>query len=386
MPGAGKARRMQGKEMSYNAFSFYRARKHYQLSNHLGNVLSVISDRKMQHCDEDTVTYYMADVIEATDYSPFGAPMPERTWVANGTVKGRFGFNGKEMDNEVAGDGNQYDYAFRIYDPRVARFLSVDPLTKSYPMMTPYQFAANMPIWAIDLDGLEAVIVSDKNKTVTLVVNIYYVTSGKGKVNVTELKIQVNEDIVNQLTANQSTIMMGDREYTIILKVNHITVDEKGNDLTYEKAKEMAKRSEVEYINEKGEKRILKGYQMGAVVVQDNVDETHRTNFDGEPDMDAKLTRNVNDGDGMPYNEIVVRYGETMGSGRHTAKSFSHEMGHLLGLMGHPISGMPGITAGFDKDIVLTIEDLLPMFTGATQYGVKVRGSIADSKNEGGKL
>lgn len=33
--------------------------------------------------------------------------------------------------------------------------LSVDPLTKSYPWYTPYQFAGNTPIQAIDLDGLE---------------------------------------------------------------------------------------------------------------------------------------------------------------------------------------------------------------------------------------
>ncbi|MVT12593.1 RHS repeat-associated core domain-containing protein [Chitinophaga tropicalis] len=67
----------------------------------------------------------------------------------------RYGFNGKENDNEVKGDGNQQDYGFRIYDPRVGRFLSVDPLTKNYPWYTPYQFAGNKPIWATDLDGLE---------------------------------------------------------------------------------------------------------------------------------------------------------------------------------------------------------------------------------------
>ncbi len=60
------------------------------------------------------------------------------------------------MDNEVSGNGNQYDYGFRIYNPRIGRFLSVDPLTSSYPMLTPYQFASNTPIQAIDLDGLEA--------------------------------------------------------------------------------------------------------------------------------------------------------------------------------------------------------------------------------------
>ncbi len=67
----------------------------------------------------------------------------------------RFGFNGKEMDNEVAGTGNQYDYGFRIYNPRIGKFLSVDPLTKDYPNWSPYPFAMNRVIDGIDLDGLE---------------------------------------------------------------------------------------------------------------------------------------------------------------------------------------------------------------------------------------
>ncbi len=48
----------------------------------------------------------------------------------------------------------------QIYDPRVGRFLSADPIAKSYPELTPYQFASNTPIQGIDLDGLEAVAVS----------------------------------------------------------------------------------------------------------------------------------------------------------------------------------------------------------------------------------
>lgn len=39
-------------------------------------------------------------------------------------------------------------------DPEVFA-LSVDPLTKSYPWYTPYQFAGNSPILNLDLDGLE---------------------------------------------------------------------------------------------------------------------------------------------------------------------------------------------------------------------------------------
>ncbi|UPK67454.1 RHS repeat-associated core domain-containing protein [Chitinophaga filiformis] len=55
----------------------------------------------------------------------------------------------------MKGEGNQQDYGMRVYDPRVGRFLSVDPLTKSYPWYTPYQFAGNKPVWATDLDGSE---------------------------------------------------------------------------------------------------------------------------------------------------------------------------------------------------------------------------------------
>lgn len=80
------------------------------------------------------------------------------SWMSTGTY--RFGFNGKENDNEVNGStGTCYDYGFRIYDPRLARFLSVDPLSRSYPWYTPYQFAGNMPIAAIDIDGLEEYLV-----------------------------------------------------------------------------------------------------------------------------------------------------------------------------------------------------------------------------------
>ena len=32
----------------------------------------------------------------------------------------------------------------------------MDPITSSYPELTPYQFASNTSIWAIDIDGLEA--------------------------------------------------------------------------------------------------------------------------------------------------------------------------------------------------------------------------------------
>ncbi len=79
--------------------------------------------------------------------------MPGRSFSAENSY--RYGFNGRENDNEVKGDGNQQDYGMRVYDPRLGRFLSIDPISKEYPELTPYQFASNRPIEGIDLDGLE---------------------------------------------------------------------------------------------------------------------------------------------------------------------------------------------------------------------------------------
>ncbi|MBL7737442.1 MAG: hypothetical protein JNL51_18430, partial [Chitinophagaceae bacterium] len=136
------------------AVKYYRGYRHYELSNHLGNVLATITDKK-KGVDENSngiVDYYDADVTSAQDYYPFGMIMPGRNW-SSSTY--RFGFNGKENDNEIKGLGNQQDYGMRIYDPRIGRFLSVDPITKEYPELTPYQFASNKPINSIDIDGLE---------------------------------------------------------------------------------------------------------------------------------------------------------------------------------------------------------------------------------------
>jgi len=67
----------------------------------------------------------------------------------------RFGFNGMEKTSEAYGEGNAYSFEYRIEDPRIGRFLSIDPLEKEYPWNSPYAFAENSPIKYVDLEGLE---------------------------------------------------------------------------------------------------------------------------------------------------------------------------------------------------------------------------------------
>lgn len=146
--------------------------KQYELSNHLGNVLATITDRRIQVANTGTTPatlgHLEADVASAQDYYAFGMQQPGRngslvynattqqySWQA-GAGNYRYGFNGKENDNDVGkGIGNEQDYGMRIYDPRLGRFLSVDPITAKYPELTPYQFASNSPIQYIDQDGKE---------------------------------------------------------------------------------------------------------------------------------------------------------------------------------------------------------------------------------------
>ncbi len=130
----------------------YLGKQIFELSNHLGNILATITDKKLQVSTNTTSTaYFEADVQTVQDYYAFGMQMPGRK-LSGGY---RYGFNGKENDNEVKGEGNQQDYGMRICDGRIGKFLSVDPITSSYPMLTPYQFSSNRPIDGIDLDGLE---------------------------------------------------------------------------------------------------------------------------------------------------------------------------------------------------------------------------------------
>jgi RHS repeat-associated protein len=287
-------------EAQVNPTSFIQVRggKRYELSNHLGNVLAVVSDKKVHTCPSSLPSdsaYFKAEVLSATDYSAFGAPLPSRSfdylkaavkvvlftdsfsaagntlgWSAynvntvvtqdNGRLKmtqtttwatarksvnvirgrsyvwrfkidlgtftrinapvynqnfsqaitgyltitqsgtyeyrftahdfvvnllfeavppagpagavlyvddislqednrldyvSRFGFNGQEKDDEIKGNSNSYSFSHRIHDPRLGRFLSVDPIAKSFAWNSTYAFAENRVVDGRDLEGKE---------------------------------------------------------------------------------------------------------------------------------------------------------------------------------------------------------------------------------------
>ena len=128
--------------------------KSYELSNHLGNVLATVSDRKLA-VEHDllagVVDHYEADVQSYSEYYPYGMVLRSGT---DGSSY-RYGFQGQEDDPELKGEGNSTNYKYRMHDPRIGRFFAVDPLTSKYPEWTPYQFDGNMPTRYVELEGLE---------------------------------------------------------------------------------------------------------------------------------------------------------------------------------------------------------------------------------------
>ena len=70
----------------------------------------------------------------------------------------RYGFQGQEKDDEIKGEANSINYKFRMHDPRLGRFFTVDPLAKQYPFYSPYQFSGNKVISHRELEGGEELV------------------------------------------------------------------------------------------------------------------------------------------------------------------------------------------------------------------------------------
>jgi RHS repeat-associated protein len=69
----------------------------------------------------------------------------------------RYGFNGKEKDDDIAGESVNLNYDARIYDTRIAKWFSIDPLQSKYPGESPYIFTSDNPISFADLDGRDKI-------------------------------------------------------------------------------------------------------------------------------------------------------------------------------------------------------------------------------------
>lgn len=124
----------------------------------------------------------------------------------------RYGFNGKENDNEIKGEGNSVDFGARMYDPRLGRWQALDPLASKYPNQSPYNFVANSPIVFVDPDGRVIRWAQDEEsqkakKEVLKLVNsskIYAYVYNRLEENLKVYNVSVNYDLVQKMFQKHS--------------------------------------------------------------------------------------------------------------------------------------------------------------------------------------
>ena len=109
---------------------------YYYHTDHLGST-SYIIDRQ-------------GEVMQFACYLPYGEALADEHTV---TVTQPYKFSGKELDGETG----LYYFGARYYNPKLALWYGVDPLSEKSPSMSGYSSFANNPISVIDPDGRDII-------------------------------------------------------------------------------------------------------------------------------------------------------------------------------------------------------------------------------------
>jgi len=172
----------------------------------------------------------------------------------------RFTFQGQEKDDEVKGNGNAYTTPFRQYDPRLGRWLSIDPLVSKFPNQGPYNAYNNNPIYWVDPTGKGGEVTADKKeKTITVNQKILF---WKNKEDGTNTQVSNQEGLVADLqdsdqggwnssfNVDMSEEQDGSDMWTVTYNTEFVPI-EAGNQGQYERiAKKMQKREPTtDYLN-----------------------------------------------------------------------------------------------------------------------------------------
>ena len=129
----------------------YYGNKRYELVGNTGSVHVVISDRKIV-----TSSGISADILEVNDYYAWGQEIKSRSWTIE-SDRYLFGYQDMLRENTVNGEGNMYSTEFRMFDARLGRWMSLDPLMDEFAWMSPFVAFDNNPIYFTDPYGLNTI-------------------------------------------------------------------------------------------------------------------------------------------------------------------------------------------------------------------------------------
>jgi RHS repeat-associated protein len=275
----------------------------YELTDHLGNVCTVVTGRLMDGNGGGTLK--QAELMSAQGYEPFGSLLPGRNYSSSSY---NYGFQGQLKDDEINGaTGTSYAFEYRIHDPRVGRFLSIDPLAAEFPHNSPYAFSENRVLDAIELEGLEAVLIIGGADI-----------SSTGRQ--TETIIQLRTDIEQYAKSNSIDN----------LKITSLVQKMGDPALTAAEAIDWIKANHCQ-----GEPLVLYGYSMGGATVA-KIAQWMDTNMPNTPITQMVLVDAAVTGDlftGAVVNDNVLG-----------ATNYHQDEKNVLGSRGYPAVAAPGNT------------------------------------------
>ena len=166
---------------------------------------------------------FTTKICNFANYYPFGMQHTGTAGSYDLSSDYRYGYGGHEKDDEIKGEANSLDYGARIYDPRVGRWMSIDPLANKPDNIgwSPYAYCWNNPINVIDPDGRSGEPVMDK-KSKTITVHQHLVFFG-GKAN-SELSGKIATGIASQWNGARGTVKIDGVTYKVKFRVTYETV------------------------------------------------------------------------------------------------------------------------------------------------------------------
>lgn len=201
-------------EYSYTVNAASRLRLRIDKSNtHTGDLTSFY----VKHV---SVTSGALEIVEENNYYPFGLKHKGYNNVVSGTEYNYKQYQGQEWTEDLG--LNVHEWKYRISDPAIGRFWQVDPLAEDYVYNGVYNFSENRVIDAVELEGLEAVLVIDKDERpqdngtagTTYTGETYYLNEETGDVNGPyRSSTYPNSRSNNDNSTKYNTLNEGDHQY-----------------------------------------------------------------------------------------------------------------------------------------------------------------------------
>ena len=115
----------------------------HHITDHLGSVRAITNAST-------------GNVVETSDFLPFGTRWSLTAGSSSSTLTdatNRWRYSGKEEQKAINSSLPFIDYGARMYDPTIARWMSVDPMAEKYYPLSPYGYCAGNPVRIIDPTG-----------------------------------------------------------------------------------------------------------------------------------------------------------------------------------------------------------------------------------------